>query len=103
MADTETEVLPDSPAGVIDVEELRDLFKLLTEFRVSTFQMGPLAVSFHEPEAFSGFTQTKARTEDDGHSTSSKRVDGFNGPAARHPALWPNQNGKSLNLKGELE
>lgn len=103
MADTATEL---EPAGVIDVQELRDLLSLLQEFKVAAFQMGPLAISFKDPDEFEGGF-TPARGHDDGHSTSSKRVDGFSapfaGPIHKHPSLWPHQNGKTLKFDGSLE
>lgn len=94
MDDTDTEI-------VIDIQLTRDLLDLLREKDVHSFQGFGMTVVFNEkPETYSppGHTVEAAKIEDDGHSTSTKRVGGF-----RDPSLFPWQNGKSLTFKGTLE
>ena len=79
---------------------------MLTEFRVATFTQGGLQIAFHEPEPFTHVGKPVEATKilDDGHSTSTKRVDGFNKrDGMMHPSLWPGQGGKVLKFDGSLE
>lgn len=85
---------------VVDIQFTRDLVSLLRENDVHSFQGFGLTFVFNEkPESYvpAGAVEA-AKVEDDGHSTSTKRVGGF-----RDPALFPWQNGKSLTLRGTLE
>jgi len=76
---------------------------VLGEFKVQAFQGWGLSMSFFEEQPFEGFTAkpSKVQQDDDGHSTSNKRVEGFG--TFRDPRLWPNQNGKTLTLAGSYE
>jgi len=104
MEPTDTQTTPVDEmveVGSIDVAELRDLLSMLKEFEVSAFQMGGMSVTFHEPQNC-GFTGSPKKLEDDGHSTSTKRVEGFGGPVYRDPRLWAHQNGKSIKFDGSM-
>lgn len=82
----------------IDLPELEILLKLLNEQHVESFQGMGITVVFKDNEITQFETvKPKAQAEEDGHSTSNKRVDGF-----KSPALYPWQNGKVINFKGEL-
>jgi hypothetical protein len=86
---------------------IRDLLPVLRENDVHSFQTAPdgsVTVVFNEKEAYvprgtASVVQT-AIAEDDGHSTSPKRVEGF---GFKNKALWQWQNGKVLKLDGSLE
>jgi hypothetical protein len=84
----------------IDIQLTRDLLDLLREKDVHSFQGFGMTVVFNEkPESYVPPNAVAAATiEDDGHSTSAKRVDGF-----RNPMAFPWQNGKVLTFKGSLE
>lgn len=89
------ESLKDAEAA-IELHELSELLKILRSNDVHSFQGGGITVVFNEkPEGFITPTEA-AKTEDDGHSTSTKRVSGF-----RDEALWRHQNGKVINFNGE--
>ena len=84
---------------VIDIQLTRDLLDILKEKDVHSFQGFGLTVVFNEKPEFTPTVKTAASgTEDDGHSTSNKRVGGF-----KDPSLWLHQNGKYLTFKGALE
>ena len=86
-------------AAEIDTQLVRDLLDILKEKDVHSFQGYGLTVVFNEKPEYVPTTQvTAAKIEDDGHSTSTKRVGGF-----QDPALWMHQNGKVLTFKGVLE
>lgn len=88
----------------LDLQELRDLLTLLVEKRVSGFSGCGIAVSFMDEAPYSGTGAVSAvKTVDDGHSTSTKRVGGFEREGFAHPSLWPSQSGKVLTFKGELD
>lgn len=87
--------------NAIDLTEmLRNLLPLLRENDVHSFQAGGITVVFNEKSEYEALpAAVKAQVkEDDGHSTSNKRVDGF-----RNPALWQWQNGKVLKFDGSME
>lgn len=86
--------------ALIDLAHLRDLLGVLKDSGVHSFQAGGLTVVFNEPEIPTFITKptTAATVADDGHSTSTKRVDGF-----KNPILYPWQNGKMLRFDGSLE
>ena len=75
------------------------------------FSDGRMQITFHEPPSVDPWEKTGAAkvveaVGDDGHSTSPKRVAGFNNEPAqgfKHPSLWPSQNGKTLRFTGNLE
>lgn len=86
---------------VIDLDLTEALLKVLQARDVHSFQGYGITVVFNEkPETYaaSGKTTAAAEVVDDGHSTSTKRVDGF-----RNPILWQTQNGKLLRFDGSLE
>jgi hypothetical protein len=90
----------------LDLSELRDLLALLVEKRVSGFSGCGIAVSFQDPDPYTSskaVAVTAAQTQDDGHSTSSKRVGGFEREGFAHPSLWPGQSGRVLKFDGELD
>lgn len=84
----------------IDIARLDELLQMLRQNDVHSFQAGGITVVFNEKEAYQGIAPTAVDVmeDDDGHSTSNKRVSGF-----RDPALWKYQNGKVLTFKGSLE
>lgn len=89
----------ESSVEMLDIEHLRDLVRMLRSEDVHSFQAGGLTVVFNEKPEYEPATKTVASTiADDGHSTSTKRVDGF-----KHEALWRHQNGKVLKFDGSLE
>ena len=84
----------------VDIQLTRDLLDLLREKDVHSFQGFGMTVVFNEkPESYvPPNAVAAARTEDDGHSTSTRRVGGF-----RDPMAFPWQDGKIMTFKGELE
>lgn len=95
MAESE----PDTEV-VLDLHEIELLCELLNRQRVQSFQGLGITLVFKDDTEAVAFEATKpaAQVQDDGHSTSNKRVDGF-----RNGALYPWQNNKVMNFKGELE
>lgn len=88
---------------VLDVSEIDRLLDVLRQKDVHSFQGLGITVVFNEkPEYMPGKTVAAAKVEDDGHSTSTKRVDGFKNPF-QHEALWQHQNGKVMRFDGRLE
>ena len=87
---------------LMDLAHLRDLLGVLRDNDVHSFQAGGITVVFNDKETVSypvaGTPVAAATVADDGHSTSTKRVGGFN-----HPSLYPWQNGKILRFDGSLE
>lgn len=85
----------------VDIQLTRDLLDLLREKDVHSFQGFGMTVVFNDkPESYvpPGNAVEAAKIEDDGHSTSTKRVGGF-----RDKSLYPWQDGKVLSFKGTLE
>lgn len=83
--------------------------RLLKDAGVAAFTYnsdGSTQIAFHGRDDLA-FTDAESHT-DDGHSTSTKRVDGFSSKPVdtysfRNPKLWPGQNGKTLRLDGQLD
>lgn len=63
--------------------------------------MNGMELVFHDPEGPRWETTPvkAAQQADDGHSTSTKRVDGFK-DGFKHPSLWTAQDGKVLQFDG---
>lgn len=94
----------------IDLAYLRDLLGVLRDGRVTGFTLGNFAVAFAAPD--NGFVNLPLAgrpvaklVEDENQSISSASVAGFRhgGDGFRHPSLWPNQLGKTLQLDGSLK
>lgn len=100
--DSDNPEILDESAAPVDVAELRHLLELLREFQVSGFQLGNMSISFLEPDPYTETKRVGKHENDDGHSTSNRRVAGFNGPPYRDPRLWAHQNGKSIKFDGTL-
>ena len=84
---------------LLDLTEVEALLDCLIKRRVASFQGFGMTVVFKDDDEYAQFeaAKPKAQQEEDGHSTSNKRVDGF-----KHPALYPYQNGKVLQFDGSL-
>jgi hypothetical protein len=81
--------------------DLDSVLRTLRDNDVHSFQGMGITVVFNEKEVYVPKKSTEAKSEpveDDGHSTSNRRVSGF-----RDPALWRHQNGKALTFRGTLE
>jgi hypothetical protein len=96
VADAET----DPEIELLDLQAIRALLDLLNEKKVASFQGLGMTVVFKDDDELAQFEtiKPKSQVEEDGHSTSNKRVDGFH-----NPALWQWQNGKRLKFDGSLE
>lgn len=97
------EALHEADGTPMDLAYLRDLLSLLSEFRVKGFTLGNLAVAFGQDELDP--PQVGRTVEqivlDEGRSTSSRQVKGFDGQNIwKHPALWQTQGGKPLKFDG---
>jgi len=85
----------------IELAELKELLKILKDGNVHSFQGAGITVVFNEPSVSEEAVVTAAATvQDDGHSTSTKRVDGF---GFKDKRLWQEQNGKVLTFTGDFE
>ena len=89
------------------MNHLRDLLSLLSEFRVQAFVRNGMQIAFREEDSVPPLPAriVKELEQDDGHSTSPRRIGGFGAPPEgfRSSTLWAGQNGKVLNFKGEYE
>lgn len=90
----------DTEDNFLDIAQLNELLRTLRDNDVHSFQAGGITVVFNEKQEFQGIAPTAVSKmeDDDGHSTSNKRVSGF-----KDPALWMHQNGKALTFRGTLE
>lgn len=92
---------PETETELVDIAHLRDLLSMLRDLDVAQFSAGGIQVVFHEkPEPIFTPAAAKKMVEDDGHSTSNRRVEGFANGSFRDPALWASQGGKVLQFDG---
>lgn len=88
----------------LDLQYLRDLLVVLSEFKVKSFALGNLGLTFHDADSveppFVGRTPDQVEL-DENRSTSSRQVKGFDGHNIwKNPALWPAQGGRPLRFDG---
>ena len=96
----------DEVSAPLDLAYLRDLLSLLTEFEVRAFSLGNMAIAFPESKVDPPLVgRTIEQVEaDEGRSTSSRQVKGFDGNNLwKNPALWPVQGGRPLKFDGGTE
>lgn len=90
---------------LLDLSEVESLLDLLVRKRVASWQGFGMTVVFKDDDEYTQFeaVKPKAQETDDGHSTSNKRVDGFQQRSGfQNPSLYPFQNGKVLRFDGSL-
>lgn len=90
--------------GGMNLDQLRELLKVLKEFGVGAFDGGGITVRFEErsDEERALERLTAQQLEDENRSTSPKPVAGF-ASGFSSPQLWKATNGKRLNFYGTYE